>query len=173
MSLCILLVFTHRLWRSNVSTNLEANQSSAARNICHFFCERWYKTTSKCISTNQSLTDIQLCRCICFICASFARRSSFVSEYVSVRPSVWSSKLHLTVLMHVLNTSSQTRMGRDRSCFRLCYPLDIPVHFSVWAIYAYTVQKEVEKQSKNDNFASSVMFKTVVFKLYGTPAWKQ
>ncbi len=30
--------------------------------------------------------------------------------------------------------------------------------------------RKVEKQSKNDNFASSVMFDTVVFKSYGTPA---
>ncbi len=92
---------------------------------------------------------------------------ALVSEYVSVRASVRSSKLHC------VDACSQTGTGRDRSCFRLRSPLDIPVHFSIWAMYAYTVQKEVEKQSKNDNFASSVMFKTVVFKSYGTPAWKK
>lgn len=98
---------------------------------------------------------------------------ALLSVCMSVRARQ-SGPVNCTSLCWCMFSTSVLKQGEggDRSCFRLCSYLDISVHFSIWAIYAYTVQREV-KQSKKDNFASSVMFKTVVFKFYGTPACKQ
>lgn len=142
-SLCILFVYFPTAYEGQMyqltwrQTKAALHETSPVSSLSFLWC-KMYKTTLKCVKTK----GIKLRGCICFICTSFARRSSFVSvRAVSVR----SSKLHITVLMHVFNISS---LEHGRELFWTLVPLLIPAHFSVWAIYAYTVQTEVEKWSK-------------------------